>query len=190
MVMHTLLNLCGKLPLTVNCAQSLSDKGAGSHCRPGLDSPFEDHATLLNNQSPDCWALSGCPLPVMWHQCTRLSPRPVLTCTWCGRPCLCLAATWGQVDTCSSSACSVVWSVQRQMGFWHFLISDLQYEISTDAGDPGALLAALAGHLGLRACLLSLHKFLIVHLFSHSIKGTFPEQFSAFSKGYHVTKVI
>lgn len=53
------------------------------------------------------------------------TPGSVLTRTWWGWPCLCLTATWGQVDTCSSRACSIIWTVLRQMGFWHSPISDL-----------------------------------------------------------------
>lgn len=59
MVLHTPLIH----PLTVNRAQNRPDKEAVPHC-----SPSEDRGTLFTNQPPGCLsALSGCPLPVMWH---------------------------------------------------------------------------------------------------------------------------
>lgn len=61
-------------------------------------------------------------------------------------------------------------TVQRQMGFWHPPISGLQCDNSTDAHDPGARLAALCGHLGLRSGLYSHLKPLIDHLVSRPIR--------------------
>lgn len=82
-------------------------------------------------------------------------------CTWWGWSCFCQAAAWGQVDTCSSKTCSIVWSLQRQMSFWYPPISGLKYDNSAYASDPRAFLTVLGCHLRPRACLCSNHKPLI-----------------------------
>ena len=78
--------------------------------------------------------------------------------------------------------------VERAGADGHSPISGLQYDNTTDTGDPGAQLFALAGHLGPRAHLYSHHKPLIDHLVSLPIYCMIMRTRHVLNNAVHTTK--
>ncbi len=112
-----------KFPLARNWAQSLSYKWAGPHCRQGPNLRAMPRCLTTNRLIVEHYLAVPClSYGISAWGSTRDVCRHV---PGRGLPCLCLSATRGQVDGCSSRVCGIVSTMERQLGLWHLPVNDL-----------------------------------------------------------------